>query len=855
MSYAIFAKTRPIKTAFLLNETAQFDAMCNGLVKWSTESWGGRQSILTMLNDNSLTSDAWQELIHFDPDIIKSFAPISDKLLGELDARLSPWRIIEPKEQFEKQENKKNPIGDAEFGESIQSACFPVWPTELNLKSLGKSFFGNRPLLLFTFSKNCPVVFRRFIHRNFGTYDQWFDLATGKPRYFGWMENVLKKIPIERLEYSSINDLQTLCAAMERMSGTPPSTGGWKPATAFAVLCELSGIHLPKNYLALGAFDCRYRVIVGSQVSDFVFYWRNCLNEGDGVWRNPFRHCLWVPSELIQEPMFVTALKNWLYHFTQQGNSNSRTAELSSVSLSTNDLNLLADALRTGAVRVPVQVETAITIQERWRGQHADRRQIRQIMTLHNADDVQRITADERKLTHELRPPAILQEEIAMGIWAVDIQIEREPREGGLSEQDWWVLPRKSGRGLADAMFRAPTRISRDGLFAIQIERTSKWPDTLTTPQLKLQLPADNDVMRSIFLVRRFPWDYSDAREKRLKIEPSVIDMRISDAGRKLRGLIDLFGGFWHAQTYWERAFWREIFCRMAGRGVKYDANFCDQTEKLIQKELKAQIPAVLEDTRTKIAQRIGHRVLGIVGERLPGISMTHAQMEEVRTRLAQLQAEQSDSAIEYVAGDMIVHRAGVEPVTFEEFKDGLSELVNLNVLRMGMNLGCLRCRLQHWIKVDALRKSDLCPGCGSEMLLPPEAAWSYRLNPLVHHCVNSRALAVWQALAELAHRPDSFFYSPSAELVFARPINGHSIQELDVLSVTGGELLIGEVKDGDVERSDFEKLAAIAQVVRPDRVAMFVPQDANVSDWFKQFREHLVPFDIRGELFQLPTY
>ena len=860
MSFTIFAKARPVRTAFILNESAEFDAVCDGLARWSAEFWGSRQSVVALSKENSLTDDAWQELIRFDPDTIHSFAPIPDKLLDELHTRLSPWHIKEPQPRHDAGELKNQTNAPVQnplqwIVEGIQFAGVPVPPTEQNLKAIPIPAITKHPLLLFNFSKDCPLSLRRFIHRNFGTYDQWFDLRTGTPRFLGWMENLLKKIPADQIEYLPINDMSSLCTAMERMSGTPPQKGGWKLPMAFTVPCELSGIHLSKHYLAQGAFDYKYRVIVGSQLQDFVFYWRNCLNEGEGVWREPFRHCLWIPSELIQEPAFIAALKNWLYRFTGQGNSNNRTVELTSVSLSSNELTPLADALRAGTFRVPTQLETAEKIEERWRSERAQHQGTRHLMNLQTSDSAQRIQADERTLTRELRPPEVIQDDVPMGIWAVDIQVEREPREGGLREQDWWMLPRRSGRSLVASIFRVPARISRSGLFSIRAERTSIWPPTVTTPHIKLQLPADEDVLRGLLLSYHASWEYGDAREERIKIDPVVTDMRISDAGRKLRGVIELFGGFWHAQNYWERAFWRETFCQMAGRGAKYDASFCSQTEAVIQKELKAQLPSVVEDIKAKIGQRITHRVLGIVGERLPGNPLSFDEMEKERLRFEKLHTEQKDSAIEYMAGNTIVHHAGVEPITSDELKDGLEELVRLDVFRMGMNVRCPRCRLLHWFKAAALQQSDSCPGCGSAMLLLPETAWTYQLNPLVRHCVNSRALAVWQALAELAHRPTSFFYAPSSELAFAQPINGGLIKELDVLSVTDGELLIGEVKDGDVEAADFDKFATIAKVIRPDRAAMFVPNGVNVDGWFKQFREQLAPLGVRGELFQLPAY
>jgi hypothetical protein len=216
---------------------------------------------------------------------------------------------------------------------------------------------------------------------------------------------------------------------------------------------------------------------------------------------------------------------------------------------------------------------------------------------------------------------------------------------------------------------------------------------------------------------------------------------------------------------------------------------------------------------------------------------------------------EEGDSVIEHAGGDTSIKRIGIKPVTSEEFKDGLEDLVSLNVLQMGMYVRCPRCRMQLWVRADALRPSDSCAGCGSAVLLLPETKWHYRLNLLVRHCVNSRALAVWQALAGLAHWPNDFFYAPSSELEFLVPIGGGHFREIDVLAVTNGKLLLGEVKDGDVERSDFEKFVLIAEAIRPDRAAIFIQKGVNVGGWFEEFRTRLAPKGISGELFELPTY
>jgi hypothetical protein len=62
-----------------------------------------------------------------------------------------------------------------------------------------------------------------------------------------------------------------------------------------------------------------------------------------------------------------------------------------------------------------------------------------------------------------------------------------------------------------------------------------------------------------------------------------------------------------------------------------------------------------------------------------------------------------------------------------------------------------------------------------------------------------------------------SFFYTPSSELHFAQPINGKPKRELDVLCVTDGELLLGEVKTCALAEKYFEDFAAIAAAIRPE--------------------------------------
>ena len=856
MSFNVFAKARPIRNAFIFKESTAFDAACDGLATWSSEIWGGRRSVVVLMQDNgTLDEDAWTELVQFDPDYIYSFAPLPDALLSELDSKILPWLIMEKKQELGGKAAtgpEQNPLHNQSqwFEESVQVPGVAVPPTERNLAQ-----FPKRPFLLFEFGKDCPPLLRRFLNRNFGSYLQWLDPQTGKTHHQGWMENLLSKVTTERFQ---VNNLTSLCGYVTRISGKSHGPG-WKPPIAFTAPCELTGVHLARN-LSRGAFDHSYRVVVGSTLRDFLFYWRSCLNEGAGGWNAPFRHCLWIPTELIQEIEFVAALKNWFYCFTGQGNSGSRNVELTSVSLVRDELPSFADKLRAGQYHAPIRVVTAAEIESRWRNHRAEQSGRREFIPALNGNNSERLVAVERTQIWEIRPPEVIQDEVQGGVWAVDVQIEREPREGGLHGQDWWHLPRRSGRQLVASMFRGPARISRNGFFAVSVERNPVWPGTPSPPHLELRLPADEDVLYGLLSYPGEPsFDYSDARRERLKLQAVLKGMEISDAGRKLRGLIELFGGFWRAQDFWARSCWREIFCQMAGRGAHYDNNLRARIEAGVEKELNKISPPIQRDSTQNVARRIGQRVLNLVGERLPGMPKTFTEMEEIRAEIEknELQAK-TPKDVKYPAGDTLVHMGNVPPVTREELKQGLGELVELGVLRMCMDVRCPRCRMRHWIGIDNLRYTGICPGCGSAMSVIPETSWKYDLNPLVRQCVNSRALAVWQALAEVARNLGSFFFTPSAELFFDQAINGATKKEVDVLCVSDGKLLLGEVKEGTLHERDFHDFAAIAAEIRPDRAAMFVSEeqfDSSAKAWFNDFRVRLATLKINGEIFYLLNY
>jgi hypothetical protein len=157
---------------------------------------------------------------------------------------------------------------------------------------------------------------------------------------------------------------------------------------------------------------------------------------------------------------------------------------------------------------------------------------------------------------------------------------------------------------------------------------------------------------------------------------------------------------------------------------------------------------------------------------------------------------------------------------------------------------------------VDEIRQFNDCAGCGNPRPLSVGAEWRYRLNSLVKRCVSARIMAVLQALASIAQ--DSlacFLYSPSLELYC--PGDARSWRELDVVCVSDGEMVVGEVKDGAFDKHELERFAEAAELVRPNRAAVFVPfdrLDKKAQRWFSELDARLAQAGIKAEIHQLPS-
>ncbi len=94
--YSIYVNKRPLRTAFLVEDKPESLAIIDAILAYNRDRWGGRYNPLVVTDGKTLTDAWWSFLEAVDPDVVKSFVPLSDELIGLIERKISPYLIQQP---------------------------------------------------------------------------------------------------------------------------------------------------------------------------------------------------------------------------------------------------------------------------------------------------------------------------------------------------------------------------------------------------------------------------------------------------------------------------------------------------------------------------------------------------------------------------------------------------------------------------------------------------------------------------------------------------------------------------------------------------------------------------------------
>ena len=160
-----------------------------------------------------------------------------------------------------------------------------------------------------------------------------------------------------------------------------------------------------------------------------------------------------------------------------------------------------------------------------------------------------------------------------------------------------------------------------------------------------------------------------------------------------------------------------------------------------------------------------------------------------------------------------------------EELKSSLQDLLDSNILFQGIRPSCPYCGFRNWYDLKDINTELICKGCHKEFKFPTEIGWYYRLNELIKRTIIFQGvMATLLCLGNiLQFSRESFLFFPNICL-FKDYENEESDVELDIICISDGNFIIGEVKNSAklFYPSDFDKIGEVALKLRPDKIIIY---------------------------------
>lgn len=143
-----------------------------------------------------------------------------------------------------------------------------------------------------------------------------------------------------------------------------------------------------------------------------------------------------------------------------------------------------------------------------------------------------------------------------------------------------------------------------------------------------------------------------------------------------------------------------------------------------------------------------------------------------------------------------------------------IDELISKSIIARGLIFKCSRCRNAAWYDVANVSDKFTCTRCELEQPYthtswrsPAEPKWYYRLAETVYLFYKSNSHLTILALDKLRQEaPDEFHYVSETEIVDQNKRK----QEIDVLAIVKGKIILGECKNTPVVADDVKKYLRI---------------------------------------------
>ena len=597
--YSIYIEKRPIRIVFLVNPESTSLETVDKIIDYNRSLWGGRFNPIILTDGHTIDDKWWQFLRDIDPDVIKPLMPLDSKLIEKIEKFLSPLEIEQFREDQQSTLRTRIDTRNTPANIDINSLNFPgLWTLD-----------GGPTLGIFNLDEMDDNIGRRFVLRNFGTYE-----LTNTTHYIGGSFSVprspegtlnqgeipsaihegFKKagIPFSRETFSKqsvqrpgswavmdkeneqihyideeshrlvIRETQSFSDELNEIKKKVCLvTDRTSLADALLEIIQTRNIVFRDQICALPNTDREvevntlinyFDVVIGDEFQDIVHFWNRPL--AVGRFKRQFMNQMWLPKTLATDPNMEEALYAWFRRITHLDGNDRSILRFVSFSTEKRELEDIAKRFREQFHAHNLAVHTAANCFEE-----------PQIPNLRPEDsffehtgggmDIHRVQGNEGIL--ELAEPKGIAPRDGDGHWMADFYIEFIPdkyenREDTVSMAPktlFWRLPNRNY--LTRFMFDKPSRIKQNGIPSVMMRIGER--------VLRFTLEDAESIVASLFCSDNRPiYEHSDPRTQVVARPYYSVD--VSDKGKYLQGVLELFGNLTFAHEIFMNPYWRTMF-------------------------------------------------------------------------------------------------------------------------------------------------------------------------------------------------------------------------------------------------------------------------------------------------------
>lgn len=772
-SFAIHLQHRPRRVAFLVDlQQDTVGEVLAAILRFNLDSWGGRHNPIVPLVDKGI-SDSWFGLLDVaDPDILYIYGEIDLGTLEDIHYRYAPT--------FVTQHVVRGPIDSYSYGVHLRE--------QVNVRKYLSNIAEKLPFHL-PRQEPCLLQLEVGEERSLSQFFLW---------NFGYTTS----------NYFVIRDHDVAGCR-------PKSTADHDLVELFATKMNLAWpIHIcadaPLGRTAGDTWRYHFPIFYGDSPWNLVAYWNDGLTTGRATPVHGGINQLWISPKTLEDEATYKQLVLLLRRRVYSGNQQ-KSLKMISYDTPEQELERVGKKI-VGDIYGQLHYGGCVKLDPPHLPDTVEPRRAASIF-IPARQEVQYATGDDVHLA--LRKPPVV-EEGADELWMVDVLIDNPEQELWYSNATpWWRLPRKSSiAGLF--VHSRPQRIIFDRRISFEVHAREA--------TLDFEIPSNAKLFRYLLSSQIHYHLAADLRSVLRPTGTKLYEIRLSDKGRYLSGISNLFRSLRDVLYFFEHPFWRPLLQKLSEK---------KPSEQLVQK--------LTSDAQKLIKNAWAMGASEVQSWLTQEITFASRGLSKAPLRLTYNSIEKEHET--YVQG-----LPGEEKQFYRrDLRSELSELTQSNVVFQGAELRCPNCLSSYWYSVEEMRKTIICRGCHTPFPLLAETEWSYQLNELVRAGIGDHGLlSVLRTLTRLfdgAH--DCFFFTPSVEFL-AYPNEGEpkAERELDLAWVKDGLFGVAEVKDTTklFKQSDYENLAALAQKVKADVVVIAAPggNDDELDSGSKVIREKL---------------